>query len=141
MYQIPSLQLEIISSRLHAMPLVRAEAAREVSVVPTVLKRILEYAVGVVFEIEARDLRSATRGTAEAAFARQVAMYLAHVACGLSFSEIGRTFARDRTTVAHACHVIEDCRDDPHTDRTLDLMEAVVGRLVHVTLFGSARLN
>jgi chromosomal replication initiation ATPase DnaA len=138
MNQIPS-PLEIASSRLKSVPAIRRE--REVDAVPLILKRVIEYAVGVVFEVEVRELRSPTRGTADAAFARQVAMYLAHVACGLSFSEIGRVFARDRTTVSHACHVVEDSRDNPRTDRTLDLMEAVVGRLAHVTLFGSSRLN
>ena len=37
------------------------------------VKRIIEYAIAVVFEVRARDLCSATRGTAETAFARQVA--------------------------------------------------------------------
>jgi chromosomal replication initiation ATPase DnaA len=101
---------------------------------PLLLKRIIEYAIAVVFDIEAGALRSPTRGTAQAAFARQVAMYLAHVTCGLSFTDIGRIFARDRTTVAHACCLIEDRRDDARVDRTLDLLETVVGRLAHVTL-------
>ena len=109
--------------------------------VPLRLRPIIEYAIAVVFEIETRDLRSATRGKAQTAFARQVAMYLAHVTCGLSFTDIGRIFARDRTTVAHACGLIEDRRDDARVDRTLDLLEAVVGRLVHVTLPASPPLN
>lgn len=50
-------------------------------------------------------------------------MYLAHVACGLTMSDTGRLFGRDRTTVAHACGVIEDKRDDPLFDRALDLLE------------------
>lgn len=108
---------------------------------PLMLKRILEYAIAVAFEIKVRELRSPTRGTAEAAFARQVAMYLAHVSCGLSFTAIGRIFHRDRTTVAHACELIEDRRDDARVDRTLDLLEAVIARLAHVTRLGSARLN
>lgn len=115
-----------------------AEPARQT---PLALKHIIEYAIAVVFETQARDLRSPTRGTAQTAFARQVAMYLAHVSCGLSFTDIGRIFHRDRTTVAHACGLIEDRRDDPRVDRTLDLLEAVVGRLAHVTLRGSPRLN
>lgn len=63
--------------------------------------------------------------------ARQVAMYLAHVACGMSLTEVGRTFARDRTTVSHACGVIEDGRDDPTFDRTLELLEQVVYALLN----------
>ena len=38
----------------------------------------------------------------------------------------GAMFARDRTTVAHACCRIEDLRDDPSFDRSLDLLEGVL---------------
>lgn len=50
-------------------------------------------------------------------------MYLAHVACGLPLAEVGRLFSRDRTTVAHACALIEDRRDDPTFDRALAVLE------------------
>ena len=58
-----------------------------------------------------------------AAFARQIAMYLAHVGFGLSMAEVGRAFGRDRTTVVHACHLIEDRRDDVRFDQLLDHLE------------------
>jgi chromosomal replication initiation ATPase DnaA len=132
------MHVSIINSRLGTASFGPVKCARQT---PLVLKRIIEYAIAVVFEIKVGDLRSSTRGTAETAFARQVAMYLAHVSCGLSFTDIGRIFHRDRTTVAHACGLIEDRRDDARVDRTLDLLEAVVGRLAHVTLLGSSRLN
>ncbi len=86
----------------------------------------IEYAVSQVFGIGAGELGRATRGEARVALARQVAMYLAHVGRGYTFTEVGRQFARDRTTVAHACGVIEDRRDDPVFDRTLELLEQVV---------------
>lgn len=86
-------------------------------------REAIEYAVGQVFGIAGRDLRRSTRGRARVALARQVAMYIAHVGCGLSLTETGRLFERDRTTVAHACGVIEDRRDDPLFDRVLDLIE------------------
>ncbi len=35
-------------------------------------------------------------------------------------------FQRDRTTVAHACGVVEDLRDDPRFDRVLELLETIV---------------
>ena len=50
-------------------------------------------------------------------------MYLTHIAGGLSLSEVGRLFARDRTTVAHACALVEDRRDDPDFDRCLAILE------------------
>jgi hypothetical protein len=56
-------------------------------------------------------------------------MYLALVPCGFKLTDTGRLFGRDRTTVAHACGVIEDMRDDPLFDRALDLLEWVVPAL------------
>ncbi|WP_280950364.1 MULTISPECIES: helix-turn-helix domain-containing protein [Rhodomicrobium] len=78
-----------------------------------------------VFRISALALRSRDRA-ASVALARQTAMYLAHVAFGLSLTEVGRLFCRDRTTVAHGCMVIEGLRDDPEIDRALALMERAV---------------
>jgi len=93
-------------------------------------RQVIEATVAQVFGVEGRALRGVTRGRAKIAHARQVAMYLAHVACGMSLTEVGRTFARDRTTVSHACGVIEDGRDDPTFDRVLELLEQVVRALL-----------
>ena len=86
-------------------------------------------AVAQVFGVDAAALDGGTRGRAEVALARQAAMYLAHVACEKTLTEVGRMFARDRTTVAHACAVIEDRRDDPMFDRVIELLELVVRAL------------
>ena len=87
---------------------------------------MLEQAVARVFMVASADLWSETRGCPRVAFARQVAMYLAHVAWGLTLTEVGHVFSRDRTTVAHACGVVEDSRDDPVLDRSLELLEGVL---------------
>jgi chromosomal replication initiation ATPase DnaA len=94
------------------------------------VRRLLEPAVAAVFDVEVEDLRAATRRSAQAAFARQVAMYLAHVVCGLSLTEVGLIFGRDRTTVAHACELIEDRRDEPELDARLEHLERAVVCLV-----------
>ena len=94
----------------------------------------IEHAVTQVFGIAGDDLRRATRGRAKVALARQVAMYLAHVGCGMSLTDTGRLFERDRTTVAHACGIIEDRRDDPLFDRALDLLEWAVPALATRTV-------
>lgn len=86
--------------------------------------------VAVVFEVDIGDLSATTRRSPRAAFARQVAMYLAHVVCGLSLTEVGTLFARDGTTVAHACEVVEDRRDDPELDGRLDHLERAVASLM-----------
>jgi chromosomal replication initiation ATPase DnaA len=93
------------------------------------LRQVIDPAVAAVFEVDVRDLDSETRGSPRAAFARQVAMYLAHVVCGLSLTEVGTLFARDRTTVSHACSVVEDRRDDPELDGRLDHLERAVASL------------
>ena len=82
----------------------------------------IELAVTQVFGVDNVALGHVTRGVAKTALARQVAMYLAHVACGLTMTNAGCLFRRDRTTVAHACLIVEDRRDDPIFDRALDLL-------------------
>lgn len=56
-------------------------------------------------------------------------MYLAHVVGRIEYAEVGRLFGRDRTTVKHACAVVEDLRDNAKFDRTMDLLEGIVERL------------
>jgi len=90
------------------------------------LCRILEQAVTPAFEVAHTQLWTPTRGGPDAAFARQVAMYLAHVGGGLNYTEVGRLFARDRTTVAHACGRVEDLRDDAAFDRAIGLLEGAM---------------
>lgn len=51
-----------------------------------------------------------SRCAAEVAEARQLAMYLMHVALQRPMAEVGSFFGRDRTTVSHACHCVEDKR-------------------------------
>jgi chromosomal replication initiation ATPase DnaA len=105
------------------------------------VREMLEQAVPRVFMVASADLWSGTRGRPRAAFARQVAMYLAHVACGLTLTEVGRVFARDRTTVAHACGLVEDLRDDPVLDRSLELLESVLRNLSPVSASVPGRLQ
>lgn len=59
----------------------------------------------------------------QVARARQLAMYLCHVILGETLTSVGHTFGRDRTTVSHACALIEDMRDDPQFDLTVSELE------------------
>jgi hypothetical protein len=68
-------------------------------------------------------LKSPNRGAANLAFARQMGMYLAHVSCTLTMTEAGHLYGRDRTTVAHACGIIEDRRDEFDFDRMMTVLE------------------
>ena len=96
------------------------------------LEVILEQMVARVFGIELASMRRPTRGRAKEAIARQVAMYLAHMICGLSLTEAGELFGRDRTTAAHACQVVERRREDhPDFDRALQLLENITKVLMY----------
>ncbi len=90
------------------------------------LRAFLVQAVGCVFEVDAAHLLAPTRGCAANARARQVLMYLAHVACGLTLTDVGCLFDRDRTTVAHACRVVEDGREDEEFDSAVEIVERLV---------------
>ena len=75
------------------------------------------------FGLVIADLYEPTRGSPRVAFARQVAMYLAHTSFELSHGMISRIFDRDRKTVSHACKVVEDGRDDIWLDCRLEALE------------------
>ena len=86
-------------------------------------------ATAAAFALPVGELQATTRRAPYVAFARQSAMYLSHVAFGLSYSEVGRAFGRDRTTAAYACRLVEDRRDDPAVDAMLGPLEMACGSL------------
>jgi chromosomal replication initiation ATPase DnaA len=90
--------------------------------------RIAAAAVAAAFTVPIGELRATTRRPKRVAFARQSAMYLTHVAFGLTYSDVGRAFGRDRTTAAHACRLVEDRRVDPGLDAQLASLEHLLRR-------------
>lgn len=105
------------------------------------LPPLAEAAVGSVWNVPGGPLRAATRGRAPIAFARQVAIYLSHVAFGLGYGELARRFGRDRTTIRHACRLVEMCRDDPRLDLALDWLEQAVRLQARSLACGSGGMN
>ncbi len=97
---------------------------------PVLAREFLYNTVSTVFEIDGALLAQPSRGRARIALARQVAMYLGHVACGLSLTAVGRVFDRDRSTVAHACKRIEDKREERDFDAAIQMMESSVRTIV-----------
>jgi DnaA-like protein len=75
------------------------------------------------YGLDLAALFAPTRGGPRTAFARQVAMYLAHTGFELSLETISQAFGRHRSTVSHACHVVEDGRDDIWLDCRLEALE------------------
>lgn len=79
--------------------------------------------VALATGVPAAQIRSATRGQARAARARQIAMYLAYVSFEWPLARIGAAFSRDRTTAGYACRLVEDLRDDHAFDARLEHLE------------------
>ena len=88
---------------------------------------LIAITVAAAFAVPLVELRARTRRPPTVAFARQSAMYLAHVVFGLTLTEIGRAFGRDRTTAAYACELVENRRDDPVLDAAMEALEHVCG--------------
>ncbi|KAB2777314.1 helix-turn-helix domain-containing protein [Brucella anthropi] len=78
-----------------------------------------------MFGVSGAELRSPLRCRREVARVRQIGMYVAHTAFGLAMREVAAGFARDRTTVMHACHLVEDMRDDTEFDAIVSTFERI----------------
>jgi chromosomal replication initiation ATPase DnaA len=61
--------------------------------------------------VSLRELLQGKRGSENAALTRQVAMYLVHVLLSRPMDGVALLFGRERTTVSHACAVVEQLRD------------------------------
>ena len=88
--------------------------------------RMLAEVVGVALGIDPDRLTRTERGDARTAFARHVAIYLACTRLGLSFTEAGRLFGRDRTTASYACRRVEERRDEAWTDQLVDRLGGAI---------------
>ena len=80
------------------------------------------------------ELFGETRGEASVARARQVAMYLCHVGLSLSLSRVGEIFNREKSTVGHAVHQIEDLRDDAVFDNWMTELEDALQLIVTMSV-------
>jgi chromosomal replication initiation ATPase DnaA len=83
---------------------------------------VVAHAYGVALA----DIRAPKRGAPQAAFARQIAMYLAHVVFSMSTTAVARGFGRDRSTACYAIQRVEEMREDPELNRTLGWLEATL---------------
>lgn len=88
-------------------------------IVCMVVRQLTAELLGVVGDRQ--EVRRARRRAS--CHVRQIAMYVCHVALSMSYGEIAEAFGLDRTTVSHACHVVEDRRDDPAFDTFVSTVE------------------
>lgn len=82
--------------------------------------------LAVFFNVSGRQLRSPKRTSAAISRVRQVGMYVAHVSLGIKMAMVGTGFGRDRSTVMHACHTIEDLREDDDFDLVVARFDMLV---------------
>jgi len=107
-------------------------AAAAAAVPPVGRDQVLAACEGVIdiaailFNVSGKDLRGPGRSTFAVSRVRQIAMYAAHVRLGFTMAEVGLGFGRDRTTVLHACHQIEDLREDAEFDDIVARVEQVI---------------
>lgn len=83
---------------------------------------VASYALGVPEDV----ILGEVRGPISVTFARQVAMYLCHVGFELSLARVAAAFGRDRSTAAHACHAMEDRREEPQFDLWIGSLETML---------------
>lgn len=82
--------------------------------------------VSAEFRIPMAALRAGTRSKAPVARARQIAMYLAHVALSIPPPVIGHSIGRHRSSVTHACMLVEDLREEAIFDDRIGRLEAML---------------
>ena len=65
-------------------------------------------------------------------------MYLMHVVFQIRLAGVARAFRRDPSTASHACHSIEEARDDPALDEKLTALEDFLGAPALMKTIGDA---
>jgi chromosomal replication initiation ATPase DnaA len=86
----------------------------------------ITHAVALATGVSPSDIASAKRTSKAAARARQIAIYLAHVNFNWPLIRVAFAFNRDRTTCGHACHRIEDMRENADFDARMSVLEACI---------------
>lgn len=90
------------------------------------LRNVLDRTIALAFGVDPHLIGMSSRGRADIARARQVGMYLAHVVGGLTLTNVGELYERDRTTVSHACQIVEDLREDDDFDQAILHLECAL---------------
>ena len=93
---------------------------------------IVDELVARTYRIPRSALYAGTRCRKSIAFARQVSMYLGHVCLSFPLKDIARHYQRDRTTVAYACRVVEDRREEEETELLLSSLESALQTMMMI---------
>ncbi|WP_426012965.1 helix-turn-helix domain-containing protein [Caulobacter sp. DWR2-3-1b2] len=84
------------------------------------------HTVALATGVSPSEIASVGRTSKAAARARQIAIYLAHVNFNWPLLRVALAFNRDRTTCGHACHRIEDMRENAAFDAQMNALDACV---------------
>ena len=90
------------------------------------LLRVTSEIVAHSFDLDPRKLVSRKRGSSAVSRARQVTAYLLHTTLSMPLIDIARELQKDRTTIGHACRMVEDLRDDPDFDDRISGLESTL---------------
>lgn len=104
---------------------------------PMLARRTVEAVLALVVGLPEGGFPDPSRRGRRQDLLRQIAMYLAHVGAGVDMRAVGEAFRRDRTTVGHACRLIEDRREDARFDRLLDCLERATAAMAEATALGT----
>ncbi|WP_319529388.1 helix-turn-helix domain-containing protein [uncultured Cohaesibacter sp.] len=94
---------------------------------------LVDQLVARTFRMPSSALHASTRCRKSVAFARQVAMYLGHVCLSYPLKDIATHYKRDRTTVAYACRVIEDRREEEEVELLINSLESALETIMLIT--------
>lgn len=76
--------------------------------------------VAAAFAVPAERIMRRGRAEPLVCQARRVAIYLVHVTYGWTLERVGHVFRVNRATAGTACRWVEDRRDDPAFDETVE---------------------
>ena len=95
---------------------------------------LARFIVAQVYGVPVEEIRKPTRGRPHVARARQIAVHLARLVFVMSHKQLAREFGRDRSTIHHACYLIESMREaSAEFDSTLRWMESLLRRAAGLT--------
>lgn len=94
---------------------------------------VIVHIVANSFDLDPQIIVQTRRGVAKVARARQILFYLLHTSLSFPLVEIAQIFGKDRTTIGHACRLIEDLRDEAEFDGFVSKLEKVTHLVARIS--------
>lgn len=100
------------------------------------VSRLARHCVAEILGCDPLMLIGKPRGARKLAFARQLAIHLAHIVAGRRHEDVAAAFDRNRSTASHHFEVLENLRDVPEFDVFLTMLEV---RFTHLLRYAETR--